>query len=459
MPDAPVVQRWFASQALLEDGWRNDVVFTVTDGVFTSIEPDASPGDAWRLSGPAVPGMANLHSHAFQRAIAGLTERAGPGSDSFWTWREAMYRSLDRLGPDELQALAAWLYAECLERGYTAVGEFHYVHRTPHGELYADPAELSLRVVQAARAAGIGLTMLPVLYQQGGIGQAPTSGQRRFVLSTDEALRLVERLRQEPGVTVGLAPHSLRAVSREALSEATQAVLTSDPDARLHIHVSEQVAEVEAVRAAWGQTPIAALHDLVGLDPRWCLVHATHATAAEVGVMAASGCVAGLCPTTEASLGDGIFDARSYLAEGGSFGVGTDSQVSRCPFSELRLLELGQRLVHRQRNVLRLPGGAHTGAQLWVHAARGGARALGRGTGALAVGSPADLVTLSPRRPDLTGDTLLDAAVFVEGDTPVSSVWVGGTRVVERGRHVRKGALQTTANAALRRLGLRPGPG
>ena len=448
-------QRWFADHALLDTGWAQDVLFTVSQGRFSAVTPGAEPGDARRLTGPAIPGMANLHSHSFQRAIAGLTEQAGPGDDSFWTWREAMYRSLARLGPDELQPLAAWLYAECLERGYTAVGEFHYVHNAPDGCSYADPAELSLRVVEAARLAGIGLVMLPVLYQQGGIGVPPTDGQRRFVLETDAALALVETLRAQPGVGVGLAPHSLRAVSLAALTEACGAVRAWDPEAPLHIHVSEQTAEVAAVQEAYGQTPIAVLHDQVGLDPRWCLVHATHATADERRLLAETGAVAGLCPTTEASLGDGLFDAVSYTAAGGRFGVGSDSQVSRCPFSELRLLELGQRLWHRKRNVLRLRGEVHTGAALWRAAAAGGAQALHRGDGTLSVGQPADLVTLAARRSDLPpGDLWLDAAVFCEGDTPVDEVWVSGRRVVAQGRHLWRDALRAEAHRALRTLGL-----
>lgn len=448
-------QRWFARHALLGDRWAQDVLFTVSEGIFASVTPNADPGGARRLNGPAIPGMANLHSHSFQRAIAGLTEQAGPGDDSFWTWREAMYRSLKRMGPEELQALAAWLYAECLERGYTAVGEFHYVHRTPDGRAYDNPAELSLRVVEAARVAGIGLVMLPVLYQQGGIGQPPTPAQRRFVLDTDSALELVETLRAQPGIGVGLAPHSLRAVALPALEEACASVRAQDNDAPLHIHVSEQTAEVESVVAAYGATPIQVLHDRVGLDAGWCLVHATHATRDEVGLIASSGAIAGLCPTTEASLGDGLFDAATFVALNGRFGVGSDSQVARCPFSELRLLELGQRLRHRRRNVLRLPGEVHTGAALWRAAAAGGAQALRRGAGTLAAGQPADLVTLARRRPDLpSGDLLLDAAVFCEGESPVDEVWVSGRRVVTQGRHLQRAALRARAQAALRALAL-----
>ena len=457
MPEAPT-RALFAPAALLPTGWASDVRFDVdANGGLVAVTADADPGDARRLPGPVIPGMPNLHSHAFQRAMAGHAESATADADSFWTWRTAMYRLVDRLDPDSLQAVTAWLYAECLEGGYTSVAEFHYVHHDRDGAPFSDPAELSGRVLEAARCAGIGLTLLPVLYMQGGIGQPPTAGQRRFVHDPDGILRLVEALlpRLGPNQQVGLAPHSLRAVPLGRLPDLVAGLDRLSPGAPVHIHVAEQTAEVDAVIAAHGLRPVQALADRVGLDPRWCLVHATHIDPDEQRAMRASGAVAGLCPTTEANLGDGVFPAEAHVAGRGRLGVGSDSQVCRDPFTELRLLELGQRLVHQRRAVLRPPGERHTGAALWRLACAGGARALGQRVGALARGHRADLVCLDASHPGLvstTGDRLLDAAIFAAGPGVVDEVWVGGVRVVARGRHVERPRLRAAFVAAMATL-------
>ena len=448
----------FAPSALLPTGWAADVRLEVSaDGWLVGVQAGADPGAARRLPGPALPGMPNLHSHAFQRAMAGHAESATADADSFWTWRAAMYRLVDRLDPDTLQAVTAWLYAECLEAGYTSVAEFHYVHHDRDGAPFADPAELSGRVLEAARAAGIGLTLLPVLYMKGGIDQPPTAAQRRFVHPPDGILRLVEALlpRLGPGQRVGLAPHSLRAVPLARLPELVAGLDGLAPGAPVHIHVAEQTAEVDAVVAAHGLRPVQALADRVGLDARWCLVHATHIDPSELRALRDSGAVAGLCPTTEANLGDGLFPAEAHVAGRGRLGVGSDSQVSRDPFAELRLLELGQRLVHQRRAVLRPPGERHTGAALWRLACAGGAVALGQRVGALAVGCRADLVCLDPAHPGLAataGDPMLDAAVFAAGPGAVDEVWVGGRRVVARGRHVERPRLQAAFVRAMATL-------
>jgi formimidoylglutamate deiminase len=442
----------FAPRALLPAGWAGDVLLEIAgDGSLVAATPDqVAPPGARRAAGPVLPGMPNLHSHAFQRAMAGLAERAGqagtPGeADSFWTWRQAMYGFVGRLTPAQNEAIAAQLYVEMLKAGYTAVGEFHYLHHDPDGRPYADPAEMSGRIAAAAAAAGIGLTLLPVLYAQGGFGGQPTGpGQRRFRHDVDGFLRLVEALavrhRGDPQVRLGIAPHSLRAVTPDQLAAAVAGLHALDGTAPVHIHIAEQVREVEDCLAWSGARPVAWLLDNAAPDQRWCLVHATHMDADETARLAASGAVAGLCPTTEANLGDGLFEAPAYLAQGGRWGIGSDSHISVSPVEELRWLEYGQRLLHRRRNLL-LPGnraGASVGAALYAGALAGGAQALGRPIGRLAPGARADLLVLDADSPSLLGradDVLLDALVFAGNANPVRDVMVGGRWVVEQGRH------------------------
>lgn len=436
-----------AEAALLPQGWARDVAIDVdAQGRIISAIPDASVHpDAERVRGFVVPGMPNLHSHAFQRAMAGLAEaRTHPG-DSFWTWRELMYRFASRITPQQVHDVAAWLYVEMLKAGFTSVAEFHYVHHDTGGKRFGDAAEMSHRIVDAAQSTGIALTHLPVLYQYGGFhAKPPRPGQERFILSVDDHLRLVESLRRRCGgtgsVRVGAAFHSLRAVDPAAIAPAARALRALDAGMPLHIHVAEQRREVEECLAWSGERPVQWLLNHAPPDARWCLVHATHLDAAEIAGLAASGAVAGLCPSTEANLGDGIFPAEPYLApaQPGAFGIGSDSHVELGVASELRLLEYGQRLQLGRRAVLASHTHSSPGERLYVDAAAGGARALGIDAGRLAPGCRADLVVLDPGHPALWNKAparVLDAWVFAGDNGCVRDVMVGGTWRV-RDRHL-----------------------
>jgi formiminoglutamate deiminase len=441
--------------ALLPDGWRDDVLVTLRDGVIASVEPAAPAGDAQRVSGAAVPGLPNLHSHTFQRGMAGLAERRGASADSFWTWREVMYRFLDRLDPEAVEAIAAWAFAEMLEAGFTAVGEFHYLHHAPDGRAYASIAETAERIAAAAHAAGIGLTLLPVYYAQGNFAGAPAlPGQRRFLNGRQGFERLVEAsaaaMAPVPDAALGIAPHSLRAVTLPDLAWLAERW----PDRPIHIHVAEQVKEVEDCVAAHARRPVELLYDTVAVDARWCLIHATHAVPDEIDRIASSGAVAGLCPVTEANLGDGVFDALRFLNEGGRFGVGSDSLIRISAADELRTLEYGQRLRHRSRNALGRAGFS-TGRRLFDAALSGGAQALGRSLGALAPGRRADIVVLDSEHPSLAaarGDALIDAWIFSADNAAVRDVWCGGAHIVREGRHRARDRLLSRYRETLRRL-------
>lgn len=447
----------FAETALLPTGWAADVRFEVgPGGDLAAVTAGADPAGAERLAGPVLPGMPNLHSHAFQRAMAGLGERASGGSDDFWSWRRVMYGFVERLTPEMVQAIAAGLYLDMVRAGYTAVGEFHYLHHQPGGRPYDDPAELSLRVAAAAADVGIGLTHLPVLYAHGGFGGQPLGdAQQRFRHDVDGLLRLVQALRRrhagDPQVAVGAAPHSLRAVTPDELAALVAGL---PPDAPLHIHVAEQTREVEDCLAWSGRRPVEHLFDTGLVDRRWCLVHATHVDAGETAAIAASGAVAGLCLTTEANLGDGLFPIRRFLDAGGRFGVGSDSHITVDPAEELRLLEYGQRLTQRRRTLLATDAPS-VGASLWRAALAGGAAALGRCTGALAPGHRADLLVLDPEHPMLwnkSGDDLLDSLVFAGDGRMIRDVMIGGQTVIAAGRHPRETAIRAAWRAALQQL-------
>jgi formimidoylglutamate deiminase len=427
----------FARSALTPAGWKRDVRLAIEHGRIASVETDAAPGEDDETAAVLLPGLPNLHSHAFQRGMAGLAEVRGPGSDSFWSWREVMYRHALTLDPDQMQAIAAQLYVEMLEAGFTRVGEFHYLHHDHDGRPYADIGEMAGRICAAADATGIALTLLPVMYAHSGFGgAAPNLNQRRFINGTDVFTRLLEsaerHARMLPGAVVGVAPHSLRAVTPEQL----QIVAALRPDRPLHIHIAEQTKEVEDCLAWSSQRPVEWLMAHAEVNARWCLIHATHMTDAETTAMAGSGAVAGLCPVTEANLGDGIFNGALFLTKGGAFGVGSDSNVLIGVGDELRQLEYSQRLRDRARNVL-ADAGRSTGRWLFEGALAGGARALGAAGGGIAPGAPADLVALDAHDPALAGrseDTLLDAWLFASR-RGADAVWVAGRKLVSGGRH------------------------
>jgi formimidoylglutamate deiminase len=432
---------FFAERALLPTGWANNVRFDVSpEGTLTRVAADADSEGAELMSGPVVPGMPNLHSHAFQRAMAGLAEVAGNPNDSFWTWRDLMYRLVGQISPEQLGVIARQLYIEMLKGGFTSVAEFHYVHQDTSGKPYADPAELALRVSEAASSVGIGLTLLPVLYSHSGFGgQPPNEGQRRFVHSTDSYLDLQTRLRQiiktQPAQAVGVCFHSLRAVTPQQISAVLAA---SDKQCPVHIHIAEQQKEVDDCLSWSGRRPLQWLYENVDVDQRWCLVHATHAEPDEVTLMARSKAVAGLCLTTEANLGDGIFPAVDYIAQGGRWGIGSDSHVSLSVVEELRWLEYGQRLRDQRRNRLYRSDQPMVGRTLYDAALVGGAQAMGQPVGALEVGKRADWLVLDGNDPYLataSGDGILNRWLFAGGDRQIRDVMVNGRWVVSDGRH------------------------
>ena len=442
------------AEALMPHGWAHDVRIEIADGCFTRIETGAAaqPGDERHRV--VLPGQPNLHSHAFQRGMAGLTERRGASSDSFWTWREAMYRFVDRIGPDDLLAIAAMAYAEMLESGFARVGEFHYLHHAPDGSPYAGAA-MAEAIVAAAAETGIGLTLLPVFYAHSGFGgQSPGSGQRRFVCGLDQFAMLREgcgaALAALPDAVLGLAPHSLRAVTPGELS-ALSAMAGTGP---IHIHVAEQQAEVSDCLAWSGARPVEWLLGNAAVGPHWGLVHATHVTPQESDAVAASGAVVGLCPITEANLGDGLFPAPRFVAAGGRWGIGSDSNVLIDGCEELRWLEYGQRLGEQARNVFAGETGESTGGTLYRSALIGGAQALGATMG-LAEGNSADFLTLDPGHPSLcaaSGDGWLDGLIFAAGRSAIDGVWRRGGQVVAGGRHVNREAIAARYRTVLTKL-------
>ncbi len=450
-----------AERALLADGWHAQVRIDIDDGgAISGLSANETVRDpTWEvIHGAVVPGMPNLHSHAFQRAIAGMTEHGSPDrADSFWSWRDKMYEALTRLGPDEMAAVAAQLYLEMLKRGFTTVGEFHYVHHDAKGQPYANRAELSLRVVQAARRVGIGICHLPTLYCHGGFDGLPLAGgQLRFANNAEGLLEIrslvVAATGDDNRVSVGLALHSLRAVGGAEMAAATDGV---GADVPIHIHVAEQTGEVDDCVAAWGARPVEYLLSHAQVDGRWCLVHATHVTADEIAQMAKSGAVVGLCPTTEANLGDGFFPMEEFLAAGGRFGIGSDSHISVDPGEELRWLEYEQRLARRRRNVLVTASRPSVGRHLYEAAAQGGGAVLGQPVGRIAVGMFADLVVLDTEGPALahvSDEHLLDVAVFANHGNPVRDVYVSGRQVIRDGRHEQEAQIAVAYRAAVARL-------
>jgi len=443
----------FARDALLPDGWAKDLRIEVdAAGNIVAADAGSSPANCERLAGPVLPGMANLHSHAFQRALAGLTEMRGMSNaadDDFWSWRELMYRFMQRLTPAQAQAVAWQLYIEMLKHGYTAVGEFHYVHDASE--------EMLLRHLAAAQASGIAIALLPSLYRWSNFGRQPLQPrQMRFDSDPEFILKLLERIRahSSPDVVAGVAPHSLRAVDPGSLKDLIQGLRKENPRAPIHIHAAEQTREVEECVVALGRRPVEWLLEHMGVDQRWCLVHATHMTPAETAALAKSGATAGLCPTTEGNLGDGIFPLLAYRAAGGRYGIGGDSHVSRDPAEELRLLEYAQRLTARRRNLVVGERTPAVGTTLWLEAAAGG-RALGRAMGAIAPGLRADLVVLDAEQPDLagrSGDAIANAFIFSGATDLVRDVMVGGAWRLRDGHHPQEEAAARGYKKALAEL-------
>jgi formiminoglutamate deiminase len=441
----------FFDSALLPEGWARDVRLTIADGRIAAVETGAKPESGDERHAIAIPGLANVHSHAFQRGMAGLAEVRGPEGDNFWTWREVMYRFLDRLDPEQVEAIAAQAYVEMLETGFLRVGEFHYLHNDPAGAPYANPAELAERIAAAALATGIGLTLLPVFYAHANFGGAPpVPGQRRFLNDVDGFAGLLQASRTAiaplENANLGVAPHSLRAVTAEEL----QAVVALAPAGPIHIHAAEQIKEVEDSIAWSGARPVEWLLDHAHIDVRWCLVHATHMTEDETQRLARSGAVAGLCPITEANLGDGVFPAESYLAAQGRFGIGTDSNVLIDPAGELRALEYAQRLTRRARNILAPEPGRSTGRALFDAALVGGFQALGVEAPLLAEGHAADFLSLEADDAALIGrqgDAVLDSWIFAGGK--VDCVWLRGRKLVEGGRHFARNEIRARYRRAV----------
>ena len=451
---------WFES-ALLPSGWTRHVRLEARDGRVAALATGVAPAADDERHAIAVPGLPNVHSHAFQRGLAGLTEQRGAGSDSFWSWRELMYRFVERIDPDDYEALAALAFTEMLETGFTHVGEFHYLHHDRGGAAFAAPGELASRIAAAARQSGIGLTLLPTFYAHSGFGgAAPSARQRRFVNDPDSFARIVAASRAAvrglAGASVGVAPHSLRAVTPAELTR----VLEIGRGGVVHIHVAEQTREVEECVAWSGQRPVEWLLAQQPVDAHWCLVHATHVSDAELAGISAREAVAGLCPLTESSLGDGIFPAAEFLERGGRFGIGSDSNILLDAADELRTLEYSQRLALRSRNVLAGASGASTGRSLFDRALAGGWQAL-HGAAAdaapvgLTPGAALDVVSLQAQHPALIerrGDEILDSWIFAGGRAVIDCVWRAGVKVVSGGRHRERDAVLARYARTLRRL-------
>lgn len=442
-----------AETALLPDGWASNVRIRVEGGRIAEVTPNSAP-EGTRL-GVLLPAPVNLHSHTFQRAMAGMTEGRTAGQDSFWTWRTLMYRFLERLSPEDVQTIAAQALVEMAESGFASVCEFHYLHHPVGGGTYADPAEMSGRIIAAAQETGFGLTHLPVIYEQGGVdGRALAGGQLRFGSTPDTYARILDGAKAAllalPDGQLGVAPHSLRAVSKATLARVAGMV----PTGPVHIHIAEQVAEVTEVQAAWGARPVDWAVANLALDARWCMIHATQMTGEETTALARIGAVAGLCPITEANLGDGIFNGPDWLAAGGAFGVGSDSNVLISMPEELRTLEYSQRFNHKARAVM-ADGARSTGRLLWDGAAAGGAKAGGRDAGAIAPGLWADLLAIDTgdlRLEGLKGDTLLDAFLFAGRDGLVTDLWSAGRHIVKDRRHIARDTIATRFRAVMQRL-------
>jgi len=454
------MKKYYAENILLSDGWATDKTITIEDGIITAIT-SGKKSDAIAFSGTVIPGMINCHSHAFQRAFAGFSEQGSEGKDSFWTWRKIMYKFLAQLSHDDAQVIAQQLYIEMLKMGYTRVAEFHYLHHDINGNTYSKGesesdsksnsknqspnklATMAHAIFKAAKNSGIGLTMLPVLYQYAGFGQQkPNEGQKRFINSTVQFNQLVsdcfDLTQKYPNTNIGIAPHSLRAVDKESMTQAVEHVRSLDNKAPIHIHIAEQQQEVTDCLQHYSKRPVQWLLDNIKLDKHWCLIHATHINEQEQQGIVASKAIAGICPTTEANLGDGIFPTTDFLSLNGTFAIGSDSHISVNPIEELRWLEYAQRLTKQQRAVLASPETASVGQNLWHRAATGGAQSTNSNTGSLSVGKQADLLVLDEKQISLFANKnthLLDSVIFASQKNTVKDVMVNGHWVIQNGKH------------------------
>ena len=446
----------FAKRALLQSGWAENVRLNVAHGSISAITTDTKPLPTDVSVDTLLPALSNLHSHSFQRAMAGMTEFRAAGRDSFWTWRELMYRFVNHITPEQIQAIAALVFMEMQEAGYAAVGEFHYVHHQSGGTPYDDIAELSNHIYAAAQTTGIGLTHLPVLYTYGGAGEVfLANGQLRFGNSVDRYFELLDRasdgLKHLPAdARIGMAPHSLRATSPRDL----KAALAQHKAGPIHIHIAEQPKEVADIQTWLGARPVEWLLQNAEVNSNWCLIHATHMTEDETTAMAKSCAVAGLCPITEANLGDGPFNGPTFLNAGGAFGVGSDSNVNISLTEELRTLEYSQRLRDLARNVL-VVGEGSIGSTIYQGAARGGAQALDRNSGEIALGKLADLFAVDSNSPALCAlqpSQLLDGLVFAAKDNVVTDVWSAGRHSVKQGQHIQRQHIMENYRSAISQL-------
>lgn len=446
-------------QALTDQGWQENVSVAVSDtGQFEKLTRDDNPNNYPVISQPVVPGMPNLHSHSFQYAMAGLSEVRRNPVDSFWSWREIMYYFAHNISPEDLQAITAKLYMELLKGGYTEIVEFHYLHNDMDGGYYARPEELSAAVLSAADQTGLSLTHLPVFYAHANFGGvAPQDAQRRFINSRDQYARLIEALkRQQGGHNLGIAPHSLRAVTEEEMTWLLELRSEMLPGCPVHIHVAEQIKEVDDSIAHSGKRSVTALMDQAPVDKAWCLIHSTHLNDSEVAAIATSGATVGLCPLTESNLGDGIFRAVDFLAVDGHFGIGSDSNICTQAMQELRTLEYSQRLLHRQRNILCSEQLSNVGSYLWQKAAHGGARAAGRAIGRIAEGCRADFVELGYEDDGIMAavapEAVLDFHMFSGQQVDIAGVYVAGQQIINEGQHQQQAVINASYVSAMQRL-------
>ncbi len=449
----------YAENILLESGWQSNKTLHIIDGIVSDIT-DGQDNDAYVANGPVIPGMVNCHSHAFQRGFAGFSEQGSDSKDSFWTWRQIMYQFKDNITPEQAQTIASQLYIEMLKAGYTRVAEFHYLHHDKDGQNYGQLAQMAQSIFSAAQLSGIGLTLLPVLYRFSGFGPLePNDGQKRFINSSEQFNQLVSDCvaiaKTQDNCNVGIAPHSLRAVDKDSLLSAVNHVRSLDAKAPIHIHISEQLKEVDDCLAHFGQRPVQWLLNNMELDQHWCLIHATHINAEEVTGIIESKAIAGICPTTEANLGDGIFPTAEFMEQGGQVAIGSDSHISVSAVEELRLLEYAQRLIKQQRAVLASKQTPSVGQHLWQHTAKAGALSTSSNTGEIAIGKQADLVVINPQKSQLFANQnkfLLDSMVFASQQSFVRDVMVNGHWVITNGEHISDLEIEQQFAATLREL-------